>query len=161
MGKIFEEHGICAAGKLLPYSEYCMLSEEKIQKMMNRWGSYFVSCAEKILDEPYPLLDATLYMQFARMGNRSNFEGPYFKRRSMVMTFVLAELAEKKGRFTDRIIDGVWHIMEESTWILPAHNATNKNNPGTPLPDAFFTADENDDVKHIDPSPQPPARPWR
>ncbi|MBE6559831.1 MAG: hypothetical protein E7662_01795 [Ruminococcaceae bacterium] len=150
MGKIFEEHGICAAGKLLPYSEYCMLSEEKIQKMMTRWGSYFINCAEKILDEPYPLLDATLYMQFARMGNRSNFEGPYFKRRSMVMTFVLAELAEKKGRFTDRIIDGVWHIMEESTWILPAHNATNKNNPGTPLPDAFFTADENDDVKHID-----------
>ncbi len=152
MGKIFEEHGISAVGKILSFADYRKTAERDLDltEALQHWGDKFIARAEALMDTPYPLLDATLYMQFAREGNRSRFEAPYFKRREMVMIFTLAELAEKKGRFTDRIIDGVWHIMEESTWILPAHNHTNKNNPGTPLPDAFFTGEEDDDVKHID-----------
>lgn len=152
MSTIFADRGIHAQGNLLPAKEYRPFADSgfDLNVMLERYGKCFVERAEKALDVPYPLLDATVYMQYARMGNRSNYEGLYFKRRSMLLDFALAELTEKKGRFTDRLIDGVWHILEESTWILPAHNATNKNNPGTPLPDAFFTAEDNDDVKHID-----------
>jgi len=152
MGTIFADRGIHAAGNLLPAADFRLFADGKfdLSEALARYGAQFIARAESELETPYPMLNATLYMEFARIGNRANFENLYFRRRMMLLNFVLAELAEKKGRFTDRIIDGVWHVLEESTWILPAHNRTNKNNPGTPLIDAFFTAEEDDDVKHID-----------
>lgn len=152
MGTILADHGFAAKGNLLSAKDYRLFADTgfDLDAMLKQYGPYFIACAERDLNTPYPILDASLYMQYARIGNRANFEGPYFKRRVMTCNFAFAELAERKGRFTDRVIDGVWHILEESTWILPAHNATNKNNPGTPLPDAFFTAEPDDDVKHID-----------
>lgn len=152
MGTTFANRQITAATKILSAADYRPFADARfdLAAVLEKYGPSYIEAAEKELENPYPLLNATQYMEFAREGNRSRFEAVYFRRRSMLMTFVLAELAEKKNRFTDRIIDGVWHILEESTWILPAHNATNKNNPGTPLIDAFFTAEEDDDVKHID-----------
>ena len=152
MGTTFANRQITAQGKILSAQDFRPFADAAfdLAAVLEKYGPSYIEAAEKELENPYPLLNATQYMEFAREGNRSRFEAVYFRRRSMLMTFVLAELAEKQGRFTDRIIDGVWHILEESTWILPAHNATNKNNPGTPLIDAFFTAEEDDDVKHID-----------
>ncbi|MGM9626395.1 MAG: heparinase II/III family protein, partial [Eubacteriales bacterium] len=87
-----------------------------------------------------------------RNGNRSVYESAYFSRRSMLTTFTMAELLEREGRFTDRIIDGMWHIMEESTWILPAHNWSGKPVGGgvVSLPDTFSSGEDGDDMKHID-----------
>ena len=151
MGKTFENRGIRADGRLLPkkdYRPFCDI-EFDLTRALSKYGPEYVRRAEELLDKPYPQLDATLYMQFARNGNRSNFEGPYFERRVRTQLFALAELYERKGRFTDKYIDGIWHILEESTWVLPAHNATSKNHPGTPLPDAFSTGPD-DDMQHID-----------
>ena len=122
------------------------------QKHLERSGAFFAAQAEKLLDEPYPQLCASVYMQYVRNGNRSNYEALYFRRREMLTTFVLAELYEGKGRFTDRIIDGFWFIMEESSWIIPAHNWSGKPVKGgvVSLPDTFSTSDDGDDMKHID-----------
>ena len=35
---------------------------------------------------------------------------------------MLAECVEAQGRFIDDLINGIWLICEESTWVLPAHN---------------------------------------
>jgi len=150
MGTIFADHGIHAAGNLIPAAEYDFFAGWDLKSALERYGKTYIEAAERELENPYPILDASLYMEYARNGNRNNYETPYFLRRTMLLYFVLAELAEKQGRFKDKIIDGVWHILEESTWIIPAHIRTNKNNNGTPLPDAFSTTDEDDDVKHID-----------
>ena len=40
----------------------------------------------------------------------------------MLRAFVLAEYVEGKGEYLDRIIDGMWLIMDEATWVIPAHN---------------------------------------
>ncbi|MCQ2433601.1 MAG: hypothetical protein MJ175_13445, partial [Clostridia bacterium] len=152
MGTTFKDRGQRAAGNLLSYKECQDFFRTKfdISGHIAPYAENLIADAEKDLDKPYPMLNASVYMQFARNGNRSNYEAANFGRRDMLQRFFFAELAEGKGRFTDRVIDGLWHIMEESTWILPAHNATNGKYPGTPLIDAFFTAEEGDDVKHID-----------
>ena len=61
-------------------------------------------------------------MDFARTGNRRRYEGPYFERRSALGRLVLAECVEGSGRFLDDIINGVWAICEESTWVISGHN---------------------------------------
>ena len=85
--------------------------------------AYLVARAENLLGRPWPALPATLYMEFARNGNRSNFEEPYFERRANLATLVLAECLEHRGRFLDEIANGIWAITEEATWCLPAHAA--------------------------------------
>ncbi|MBE3071714.1 MAG: heparinase II/III family protein, partial [Acidobacteria bacterium] len=80
-----------------------------------------VTRAETLVGRPWPALPATLYMEFARNGNRSNFEQLYFERRANLATLVLAECMEHRGRFLDEIANGMWAITEEATWCLPAH----------------------------------------
>lgn len=79
--------------------------------------------AEHDLTAEIPFCPASLYIRFVRDGNRSEYERVYFRRREMALRLALAEAYEKQGRFTDKLMDAVWAIMEESTWTVPAHLA--------------------------------------
>ncbi|MBN2558605.1 MAG: heparinase II/III family protein [Clostridia bacterium] len=82
----------------------------------------YIAGAEAYMEAGYPALKATLFMEFHRTGNRSNYQGFYSARRNALNTAIMAELFENKGRFIDFIIDLIWMICEETTWIIPAHN---------------------------------------
>lgn len=89
-----------------------------------------IAQGERYLGYQWPQLSATGFMEFARSGNRSNFERGSFARRTALSELVLAECIEGKGRFIDDIINGIWTICEESFWGVPAHNYGDD-----PLPD--------------------------
>ena len=92
-----------------------------------------IRLGERALTQPWPHLEATNYLQFARNGNRSEYETPNFARRDILGTLVIAECMEGKGRFLDGITNAVWSICEESSWVLPAH--INAQKAGSGLPD--------------------------
>ena len=69
---------------------------------------------------------------FVKTGNRSVFENVYFQKRKVLSTLVSAELFEDKGRFIDQIVNGIWNICEESSWMLPAHYKLSKFGSGLP-----------------------------
>ncbi len=91
-----------------------------------------VQRAESNIGQPWPELPATLYLEFATVGNRSNYEAPYFERRKRLADLVLAECMEGRGRFTDEIVNGLWLIMEETSWVIPAHAGMQKAGVGLP-----------------------------
>ena len=70
-------------------------------------------------------------MEYARTGNRSHFEEPYFRRRARLSTLVLAEALCHTGRYLDEIINYLCAIGEEASWCLPAHA---ERLPGDVLP---------------------------
>ncbi|MCS7458622.1 heparinase II/III-family protein [Paenibacillus doosanensis] len=78
--------------------------------------------AEASLPFAYPPLTAVMYMEFWRNGNRTRYDLPYHRRRRALTTFVLAECIENKGRFLDDIVNGIWCICEETSWVISAHN---------------------------------------
>ena len=82
--------------------------------------------AEKYLDYTYPPLPASKYMRFVRDGNRTDFQAPYNERRTVLGTVLCAECIENKGRFLNAIVDGIYCICEETTWVLPAHNCRDR-----------------------------------
>ena len=86
----------------------------------------------RALDEPWPYLPATLYLQFARTGDRRNFERPYFQRRDLLVRMLAAECMEGGGAFFDAIADAAWSICEESTWCVPAHIGVQRAGAGLP-----------------------------
>ncbi|MEM6843438.1 MAG: heparinase II/III family protein [Bacteroidota bacterium] len=81
----------------------------------------YVQAAEADLAEPWEILPATVFMEYAENGNRSNYQALRNNRRSALKNWVLAECMEGQGRFMDAIINGVWAICEESYWGVPAH----------------------------------------
>jgi hypothetical protein len=114
-------------------------------KVSTAVGDHFIAAAEEALTRPVPLLPATLYLQYKRIGNRSNYQEVWFNRRAMLRDLVIAECLEDKGRFLDKITDVVWAICEESSWTWPAHIGRQK--AGVDLPDvsdpvvALFSAE--------------------
>jgi hypothetical protein len=91
-----------------------------------------ISLGERALTQAWPHLEASNYLKFARNGNRSEYEIPYFVRRDILGTLVIAECMEGKGRFLDAITNAVWSICEESSWVVPAHMYMQANEPGLP-----------------------------
>lgn len=86
------------------------------QEKLLAWGEQALS--------GYPALPATSFMAFCRTGDRRIYETPYFTRRDLMMGAALAECLCDDGRYLDAVIDGIWCICEESTWVISAHNGS-------------------------------------
>lgn len=93
-----------------------------------------IANGEKRLGYNWPDLPATLFLEFAREGNRSRYETVHFDRRYALTDLLIAECVEGKGRFLDDIANGVWALCEESFWGLPAHMGAQKAGSGLPDP---------------------------
>ena len=98
-------------------------------------GEELIRRGEGYFAEEYPSLLLSDYREFSQTGNRVNFEDKYFKRREMLSGLVLAECVENKGRFLDKILDGLFLILEETSWCLPAHNTYIRDAVQLPIPD--------------------------
>lgn len=105
---------------------------ERWQTLPKPVTTRLTALGEEALSKPFPPLPATLYLAYARNGNRSNFEAVYFERRTLLQNLALAECVEAKGRFLDAAADALWALCEESTWCLPAHVSVQKARVGLP-----------------------------
>lgn len=81
----------------------------------------YVQKAETYLNYEWPGISAVKSLLIERTGDRDEYQTVSFKKRNVLGTLLLAEIAENKGRFIDQIINGVWSICEESWWGVPAH----------------------------------------
>ena len=122
--KIFEKYeGINIQDLVLPYEGFTPFFDVGGFKINPENKDALVSAALPLLEKKYESLYASEFMMYARNGNRSVYEEKYFERRNDLTTLTAAEAAEGEGRFVDKILDLVWMILEESTWIVPAHIA--------------------------------------
>ena len=121
--RLFAEKQYKIAGHVVPFEDFRLFVDlpdgEKINPEHTQPA---IARGAKWLTVDIPLLNASEYMMFAENGNRSVYEKKFFDRRSMMLDLALAEKLEGEGRFTKKLIDVVWHILEETTWVLPAHN---------------------------------------
>lgn len=90
--------------------------------------------AEAAAEQPVAVLPASVYLQYQRNGNRTNYQTIWKERRFKLNTLVVAECLENQGRFLDPITDLVWALCEETSWTYPAHIWPQQ--AGVGLPDA-------------------------
>ncbi len=74
-----------------------------------------ISAGKKYINNDWGVLTASMYTD----AQSDDFINGYKERRIALSSLALAEYAEKNGRFMRDIIDGIWCICEESTWMLP------------------------------------------
>ncbi len=92
-----------------------MIGEQEVSRL--------IKAGEVAAQEVIPPLPATLFLEFQRTGRREGYQQPRQQRRHMLSSLVLAECLAYEGRFLDPILDLVWAICEESSWVLPAHQS--------------------------------------
>lgn len=142
--KVFFEHNFKIEGKILSLDNFRLFCDcEEGLVISDEIRKQIFEQAEKILDKEYPLLYATEYMMFQRNGNRTVYERKFFERREDMFTLALAEYLDRKDRFTDKLCDLVWLILEETTWVVPAHNRSDGRN-------AYLTYAFKETVDYID-----------
>ncbi len=78
---------------------------------------------KNILEFDTTALTATAYMERYRTGGKGTgaWSRIVQRRRDFLFDATLAECFEHKGEYIDKIIDILWAICEESTWIPPEH----------------------------------------
>ncbi|MBO5280573.1 MAG: heparinase II/III family protein [Clostridia bacterium] len=136
--KIFSEANYDVKSLILPIEEFKLFCDrEQGFSLRPEFKDQAIEKAEKLMDKKYGVLTACEYLLRFRIGDRAHYEGIYFERRTDLMTLLVAEAYEKAGRFTDKIMDLVWMIMEESTWVIPAHLNPNPADMTHQLPYAY------------------------
>lgn len=129
-----------AADYRLPFKPFLLYPPATARKeweaLDEEWKKETIKLGESYLSFQYPRLLATDYLDFTRTGNRVRYEDKFFSKRLALSALVLAECVEKKGRFLDDIINGIFSVCEESAWQLPPHNSYLRDAPQLPLPDA-------------------------
>jgi hypothetical protein len=93
----------------------------------------YIKMGEKELGKKWEVLPASVFLDYKKNGNRTRYEDICFGRRERLISFVLAEVFENKGRFIDEIANGIWLVCEETYWGIPAHVGAQTR--GTDLPD--------------------------
>ncbi len=129
--RIFKNSNISALGNILPYEDFLPFSDIALARLSDEIRQKLVNNALTALHKPFEILSPIDYLRYYRDGNRSIYEKVYFERRDRVFALLLGEYAENQGSFADKLAEGVWHILEETTWIVPAHMKTlSKKNYG-------------------------------
>ena len=90
---------------------------------------------EEALRFRWAVIKATDYLEFSRSGNREVMQRPQRERSSALTALALAELIEGRGRFIDALVDGVWAMCEQASWVYSAHLYLQKKGAGLPNQD--------------------------
>ena len=126
MSRLFEKNGfVNAEGMVLPLSDFKLFTDLPNGNVIDdRYKADIIARAEKLIGKTYPVILATEYMAYARTGDRTAAGASTTPRRADLVSLVNAEIVEDQGRFVDSICNLMWMILEESTWVVNAHNRT-------------------------------------
>ena len=110
---------------LLTQSDLCLAppSEDRAawENLPDAFRQEIRQMAAQYAAEPYPMRKATDFLAFVRTGSRAADEGPYFFRRRKLCVSALKCCLDQAAA-ADDVIDGIWCICEESSWVISAHN---------------------------------------
>jgi len=90
----------------------------------------YITKAEGYLNYNWPVVKATDYLEFIRSGDRR--QGSYSACSNALISLVMGELVEGKGRFIDQIVNAVWYYSEQTWWGWSAHLSAQKAGFGLP-----------------------------
>jgi hypothetical protein len=97
-----------------------------------KYRSLILEKGEKLLDFTFKTTPATYYLETVRTGNRSLADGFNGEKFTALKNLMMAELVEGKGRFIDKIVDGVFSVCEMTSWSGTSHLSAQKVGIGLP-----------------------------
>lgn len=101
-------------------------------RLLGTYKERLIRNGEKYLNYQWKVVPATAYLNYERTGNRSGMEAIMNANNQAIARLLFAELAEGEGRFTDQLVNGVFHTCEMTSWALSAHLANQPDHRSLP-----------------------------
>jgi hypothetical protein len=80
------------------------------------------AAAQRVVAEPVPALPDDLFLEYSRNGNRGRYQTPNRQRLDRLNLLAWAEALEHRGRFMPAMERELTAILNEKTWVYPAHD---------------------------------------
>lgn len=81
-----------------------------------------LAAAQQVAAEPVPALPDDLFLEYSRNGNRTRYQAPNRQRLDRLNLLAWAEALEHRGRFMPAMERELTAILDEKTWVYPAHD---------------------------------------
>jgi len=120
--KIFEKYVFNTKGNIISKDDFrklhfCDRSElqkDKIEKLLE--------AADCDIVREIPSLSLSQYRAYNISGSTTAYGAPYRDRMTMALRLALAEIYSGDcGKYFDKMLDVVWAMLDEPTWMLPEH----------------------------------------
>ena len=97
----------------------------------------YISRGKEKMGKSWEQLPSTLFSEYRKNGNRSNYENECFELRRRFAFLVMAEIMENEGRFCKDITAGLHYFFQEPWWGVPAHYPTDTPDKNNQVVDLF------------------------
>ncbi|MES2777344.1 MAG: heparinase II/III family protein [Bacteroidota bacterium] len=91
--------------------------------------------ADQALNYDWPAFKTSQFLEFKTTGNLANFGESFNKRRRTLISLMIGGLIDRTGKYLPQIANGLWLILEESSWVVPEHLVLQKAGAGLPDPE--------------------------
>lgn len=118
--------------------ERAFFTDVKLPEIDTSLDAQLLARADAALEYQLTPLTAGMYMLYYENGDRKTFESAFHERRYALLDLVAASVRFGNEKYIRKIIDITWAILEETTWVVPAHNSNHaRQGEAIPLPDEF------------------------
>ena len=121
--KIFEKYNFNVNGDIISKDEFRALHFCHKDELQRAKLDRILESAEKDLEREIPSITLSKYRAYNINGSTSAYGAPYRERMSMALRLAFAEIATGEGKYFDKMLDVVWAMLDEPTWMLPEHTA--------------------------------------
>ncbi|WAC41290.1 heparinase II/III domain-containing protein [Pedobacter sp. SL55] len=104
----------------------------KINSLSATQKAYYINLANKANEYEWPSITASLYLDYKHTGRRVDFENLHNKRQEMISLLAIGAMITNDDTYIPQLVNGLWLLLEESTWVAPAHIVVQKQ--GADLP---------------------------
>ena len=121
--RLFRENNVTASGNILPKDEFRLFLDVESPAFNEEKAARIIKRAEGFLDSEIKTAPLWNYRQYQEQGSVQLYSRFYMDRLEKLFYLGIAEGIEGKGRFTDKLCDYIWAILEMASWVLPEHTA--------------------------------------
>jgi len=97
----------------------------------------YISNAQQYQGATWNDIPDSVFAQFKKTGNRTNYQRMHFAVRTQMASLVMGEIMEHEGRFVKDITRGLHYFQREVWWGLPAHYPTDHPKADNQVVDLF------------------------
>jgi hypothetical protein len=98
---------------------------KELEQMPTQAKTELIADAEKENQLVWPTLPLMDFLEFNTNGDRIHYETLKFDRLIKLKKLVIGELLTNTGEYMPQIANGLWLVLEQSRWVIPAHQPHN------------------------------------
>ena len=121
--KIFEKYDFQVDGSVISRESFGTLDFCKKDALIPEKLEMLLKNANSDLEREIPHLTMSMYRAYNVSGSTTAYGTPYRMRMAMALRLALAEIYTGEGKYFDKMLDVVWAMLDEPTWMLPEHTA--------------------------------------